>query len=451
MSTTQNAIASRVVIVLLQLVANHLIPDHDAGVFVSPNAKNVSDTSADRVIEFTLSGFRRWDAEYFLHIAEHGYIYENSLAFYPLFPFVVRTTTEAFHFLLPEAQLRNQLLLIAVILNVLFFILTAKILHRLTLKVFNRDVHFADATVLLFCVNPASVFFTAPYTECLFTLSTFSLMLCFAERRFICGLISLMASIACRSNGTLNFGFIAYYLLRDVIYSDQNVFCALIKNGLKWIVSLIAGLITFFVIHNYFFHLFCSPHTSIAMEPHIITYATDNHFVVAGTFNRSTISNQSPWCHYSVPISYGYVQSHYWNVGFLKYYEWKQLPNFALAAPIMIFIPWNCIKFILCHPRISWSLGLSRTPDSERLVYIAHAIFLSIFCIFFVHVQVSIRMIASSSPCLYWFAAEYALKHIQRKNITKTAILTNRKELFAWFFGYFVIGTILFCNFLPFT
>ena len=41
------------------------------------------------------------------------------------------------------------------------------------------------------------------------------------------------------------------------------------------------------------------------------------------------------WCSLFYPNLYGFVQKEYWKVGFLKYYELKQIPNFILASPVV--------------------------------------------------------------------------------------------------------------------
>lgn len=55
------------------------------------------DSSAEIQLESTsnhvLNVFLRWDALYFLHIAEHGYIYEQETAFFPLMPLMARALT----------------------------------------------------------------------------------------------------------------------------------------------------------------------------------------------------------------------------------------------------------------------------------------------------------------------------------------------------------------------
>ncbi|MCL7032151.1 hypothetical protein MKW94_026231, partial [Papaver nudicaule] len=51
---------------------------------------------------------------------------------------------------------------------------------------------------------------------------------------------------------------------------------------------------------------------------------------------RGLISDEMrPWCKARVPLVYRFLQGHYWGVGFLKYFQLKQLPNFLLASPIL--------------------------------------------------------------------------------------------------------------------
>lgn len=440
------AIVSRIILISIQFVANWLIPDHDAGVFISSPLYGPNETICDRIIDAGLGGFRRWDAEYFLHIAEYGYTYENTLAFYPLYPFAVRFATYAFRALWPfdGCAERNHLLLIAIVLNVIFFMKAANALYTLTLDVFN-DRRTARIATTIFCFNPASVFFTAPYTESLFCWLSFSVMLESRRNRFAAAAIPLAASIWCRSNGLINFGFVAFYLIKRT----QCNLPSMVTSALKSICMAAVAVGAFFVVQVYFYMLFCTDYR-VDLPLHLLKYARENNLVTIGAVNRSAA--HSPWCRNSIPISYGYIQSTYWNVGLFSYYELKQIPNFLLAAPILFIILLNCWRFVAKNPRVAFTLGLVpfKGVDTNQFVFIVHACALAIFCALFVHIQVATRMLASSSPCLYWFAASHFSDRKSVGEMFRTQSWSGR-AIVAWFGAYYCIGTILFCNFLPWT
>ena len=54
----------------------------------------------------------------------------------------------------------------------------------------------------------------------------------------------------------------------------------------------------------------------------------------------------SDWCHGRIPMPYGYIQDKYWNVGFLRYFELRQLPNFLLAAPVIYLVLTQAARFV---------------------------------------------------------------------------------------------------------
>lgn len=442
------AILSRVLIIILQAFSNLFFPDHDAEVFVSPKppAFNGSSTiTCHAIIDKIFGGFRRWDAEYYLHIAEHGYTFENTLVFYPLFPFCVRYITNFAQAVFGiECGFGDLSLLVAIGLNMIFFVKAALVLHQLTIETFN-SYRLARIAATLFCINPASIFFSAPYTESLFCFLSLTIMLHCSRNHIQAAILPLALSLCCRSNGLLNFGFVLYYVTRDIWSKGSTNWLHFIKGFLKILSCAIITGVVFAIVQAYYYSLYCEG-KPFEMNEAILNYGLKNNFIMAG--------HQKPqWCSFPVPYSYSYIQSHYWNVGFLKYYELKQIPNFLLASPILVMIIWHAVEFLIVNPKISMRLGLiqlkGNLEQSNQFVYVVHALTLSIFCLLFVHIQVSTRMLASSSPYIYWICAQHFQKEHHQNSFK--AFLQPKSQIKAWFLGYFIIGTVLFSNFLPWT
>ena len=186
---------------------------------------------------------------------------------------------------------------------------------------------------------------------------------------------------------------------------------------------------------------------------------------------------------------YGFVQKHYWGIGFLSFWDLRQLPNFALAAPMLLLVAWTVREYVWprgttsVHPkplapvrspavvlsalaRIAlvpivpfFALaGVTSMPDvmfrarrnlapidtwnaamtPRALPYVAHAAFLAVFALCLMHVQVATRFLAAASPVPAWGLA--FLWH--RGRTARSLILTIA-------LAYTVLGTVLFPTFYP--
>lgn len=169
-------------------------------------------------------------------------------------------------------------------------------------------------------------------------------------------------------------------------------------------------------------------------------------------------SHQPEWCHYSIPLSYSAIQATYWNVGFLRYFQLKQIPNFLLATPILALVFWSTIAYLKrIIPQVWQYLGVNakilvsnQTGRPQSLFgnkiclpFAIHSLFLATVCFTCMHVQVGNRFLLSSSPWPYW-----AMYHL-----VNSEFLGPQTELYLriWLTFYFIFGTLLFANFLPFT
>lgn len=491
------ALISRVFVIILSAVSNFILPDHDAHVFISPSdPSDVTVSVCDVMIKQVLGGLVRWDGQYFLHIVLYGYTYENCLAFFPLFPILVRTLTTILYYPLQIILSKYSVALISYcFINMFCFLKAAVTLFELGTRVLHSE-YLSYIAAVLFCVNPASIFFSAPYSESLFAYLTFFGMLkcgCgFNEKFNIASGIPFGLAGGTRSNGILNIGFIIFKNIRSLVNctvqllkaegssSKVSVIFRLILACFIFFIPLIYSIFLsialFASFQVYAYHKFCIYHVHNLPE-FIVEYAKFSNSILPGV-------KRSPWCDDAIPLSYSYVQSHYWGVGFLSYYQWKQIPNFLLVLPVVVIVLSQSFNFFREHYKMLPYLGILSNKSVERdnyfpqelFVYVTHILFLTIFCLLNIHVQVTTRMLCSASPALYWLAAYMLAPKEKNGNILdkeeKQQIESQKNLQSVWkvfiisqnsfhnigykfvkyyFLSYMVIGTIVFSNFYPWT
>ena len=412
-----NGIARR-----LQAFFNYLIPDHDAKVFNPPSIHPVG--AVDHWINLLLEGFRRWDGVYFLHVAEHGYTYENTLAFFPMLPVLAYVAANTV--LLPLHLIANRmtvLLVAATIINLLLFVASADVLYRLGRRVLGDEM-LAYKAAQLYCINPASIFFSAAYSETCFAFFSFSGMLCLEEGQTTGATVFFGLGSFTRSNGLVNCGFVAYRAVKgwtaDVcdVWSRRAMdskmrFTAIISTtacttGVTF-ARLFVCILPFLAFQYYAACVFCNPDASYRDLPlHVRNYGNALGY-------KMPYTGVARWCSATLPLSYAHVQASHWEVGLFGYYELKQLPNFLLAAPMVALCAYAVVHFIHQNPIFCASLGMydggdAATVDRKKVddhvevlgstvvrsglyhrlcfVYIVHMTCLTLFGVLFMHVQV---------------------------------------------------------------
>ena len=296
--------------------------------------KTYRDPPHDVVTETTFGGLDNWDSEYFIFIAQHGYRkIEQTMAFFPLYPLLMHALSNTlFYPLTLFMHYRSVVLISGVTVNFVTFPLAAVTLYLLTHEL-TRDRRLSFLASALFCINPASVFMTAVYSESLFVLFTF-LGLLFLEKSYgWSAAVSFAMAAATRSNGILLCGFLAFkWLLNlsDAYKRSESIYRYLafvVQTFMVCVLQCATVLLPFAAYQYYAYTLYCP-----------------------ASFANS-LSHPPPvqWCDWDSilpPLHYSHVQSYYWNVGFLRYFQLKQIPNFLLATPMILLAVFCLTKFV---------------------------------------------------------------------------------------------------------
>ncbi|KAM1525280.1 hypothetical protein COP2_009972 [Malus domestica] len=463
----RSAIQSRLLVLTLILLWRTLLSSYDTSAPINPDClstipaqKNVLFHSLGSAIESSIV----WDSVYYVRIAECGYEYEQTYAFFPLLPlcmlFLSRTVLAP---LVPVIGQRAVLGLSGYVINNIGFVFGAVYLYRLSVVIL-KDQEAAVRASLLFCFNPASIFYSSIYSETLFALFSVGGLYHLISGKDVIAVLWFALSGFSRSNGVLNAGYFCFQTMHqayDAVFLRKRPFLAL-QAVVGGALRCICIFVPFIAFQAYGYNNLCLGHLP---------------------------SDMRPWCNARVPLLYNYIQSHYWGVGFLRYFQVKQLPNFLLASPILSLALCSIIHYAKSKPENFFSLGFHAPPedkDSAAVLFslteyssrknrtrkqvnkdgpallseehkalakqgylsvavlpcILHLGFMAATAFFVMHVQVATRFL-SFSPPLYWFASY----------IMKSRGTGKRWGYIVWAYSaaYILLGSLLFPNFYPFT
>lgn len=454
---------------------------------------------------------------------------EQAHAFLPLFPLIIRYTAGFFiksipHRFLPSTY-EATIAFTAAIVNMLAFAIAAVSLYDLTIftsmrndqtttkeddtrnNTMNYYCNISKTAAELFCVNPAGVFFTSAYSESLFAMLTFAghaiaargLYDTSLKRRknaksnrsnirlvpYFWVLSTLLWALASyvRSNGTfssiwlmlIGIGQCFSYICIAISAKQDDIDCIRAVT-MKCVSTLCCyGILALTIAAPVFYHD-ARGHRFHCIESNI------------------SVFNKNEWCAQAEDSAtfslYAQVQRKHWNVGLLRYYELKQIPNFILAMPILslsfgaaiwwIGMSWNsliardgpgCKRYMTVTNVFLWAFqALSSSSDSANSISavsnssllllgpscLPHYAILAGFALvgtFVAHVQISTRLICSSCPALYWCLTVLIAneKENNTKSKTNTKPIRATKMISIYFILFNMLGVIMHVNWLPWT
>lgn len=296
------AAVSRLVLISLILLWRSLLSPYDTSASINPSclvsntgSNPDSKTGSPPVLHFprlasVIEDSIVWDSVYFVRIAECGYEYEQTYAFLPLLPICISLLSRTvFAPLIPFIGHRAVLGLSGYVLNNFAFVLTAFYLYRLS-AIILKDSELALRASILFCLNPASIFYSSIYTESMYALCSIGGLYYLMRGSNNIATLWLALSGFARSNGVLNAGYICFQTMH------RSYEAAFVRKhaGVTLMVLLSGALRSLFIIFPF-----------IAFQ----AYGYYN-MCVGGTSDE-----MRPWCKARLPLLYNYIQSRYWYVG----------------------------------------------------------------------------------------------------------------------------------------
>ncbi|CAH8389108.1 unnamed protein product [Eruca vesicaria subsp. sativa] len=476
------AIFSRLLVLFLTVLWRSFLQPYDTSAALNPPCLHHREDSPPpllvaNTVSKTLENSVVWDSVYFLRITECGYEYEQTYAFLPLLPFFISLLSRTvFAPLVPLIGFRAVMVLSGYVVSNLAFVFAAIYLFRVSVMIL-KDTEASFKASVIFCFNPASIFYSSIYSESLYALFSIGGVYHLLSGTSNVAVIWFALSGCARSNGILNAGYICFQTMHrayEALYLKRRV-CLCVQVLVTGFLRCVCICLPFVAFQAYGYYNLC---------------------------HRHKLDELRPWCKAKVPLLYNFIQSHYWGVGFLRYFQFKQLPNFLLASPILSLAVCSIVSYMKTRPELFMSLGFQATEKEKRssarlyslkdalepnvitssnegksdirqrklsrkkdvtvstnaaeksnsaeasgyfsadvFPFVVHLGLMAATAFFIMHVQVATRFL-SASPPLYWFASHL----IASPKHSKWGYL-----IWSYCAAYILLGTLLFSNFYPFT
>ena len=304
---------------LLVVAATSPGPGYDTSASLTTPAQDQAG-ELPATLRHLIAKLKKWDAIYFVKSASRGYVFEQEWAFGWGFSrlialctageeasdsvftliFVLTLTKGIVKVGLPHQEGLEAL--VGIVIAHLAHLLSVLVLFALGITLYpSQPPAFALTAALLHILSPAGLFLSAPYAESSCALLSFSGLLIFAKSLtyshgqstvwhdllIILSGISFGIATTFRSNGILNGLLLLEEAFRVIAAFRKGLRLTLIRRLLATGLGGLCVGAGYFLPQYIAWSEYCNDHTA-------------------------SLTSLRPWCYYSVPSIYSFVQGHYW-------------------------------------------------------------------------------------------------------------------------------------------
>lgn len=356
--------------------------------------------------------FVRWDTVYFVGMAHPlvGYQYEQMLAFQPGIVGVLRMLgmSSSGPWSPTRAVVRTTLLVH------ILSCLAPWLLYVVSRTQFKSEALAYRAALLSILAPASATALSSPTPEPFFSFLALLGLVCLSWRRAprcagLAAAVCFSLATLFRANGILLAGFLVWHALW------RPCLARVARSYAVWACDTFLALAGVLLV--------CLP------------------LILQQAWAYAHLCPERPWCKETVPLPYSYIQATYWDVGFLRYWTAAQVPNFVLAAPVLVLGAYACQRLALSWRRVWVDTCRPWRSDAHEceLAHVYYTAIVLVLLLFVSHVQIALRFATPGGlPALWWGAAVLVREHPRVGRVLQGYLL--------W---YSLVAAVLYAGFYP--